>query len=64
MLNIQIIEYKTKLAQAISNIGNASGLPVMVQRMSLAELLGQMDAIVAQHVEQEQLIQKEGDKVG
>jgi hypothetical protein len=63
MLNTQIIKYKTKLAQAVSDTGNESGLPVIVQRMCLAELLGQLDAIVAQHVEQEQA-QKEGDKVG
>ncbi len=65
MTNRQIIEYKTKLAQAIANIGNESGLPVIVQRMSLAEILGQMDAVVAQIAEQEQeQAQKEGDKVG
>jgi hypothetical protein len=65
MDNLSIIEYKKKLTKAIEDTGNQSGLPVIVQRMCIAEILGQFDVIVQNCVQMEQeQAQKEGDKVG
>lgn len=58
--NLQILEYKQELIKVI----NASQLPASVQRMCIAEILGQVDALVAQQIEMERAAEKEGDAIG